>query len=152
MEATAMSSDVDRVVADLLGEALGKVLQIPYAAARKGTPEFDKYWTLADPALQAMYFALETVEPAAPEGGPQDASQASADSGADDEEGDPDPQLFPPLKVVLSEAHNLLERVLARLPDAIGLDDEARTEIAGRCSVAQESLREIEHYSGHGAP
>ena len=147
-----MRSDVDRVVADLLGEALGKVLQVPYAAARKGTPEFDEYWTLVDPALQAMYFALETVEPAGPERESQDVSQASADSGADDEKGDPDPQLFPPLKVVLSEAHNLLERVLARLPDASELDDEAKTEIAGRCSVAQNRLREIERYSEHGAP
>jgi hypothetical protein len=141
-----MSSEAGRATAHLLREALGRVLQVPYAIARKGTPEFDAYWKLLDPALLAIYLALEAVEPESVGDSlvsPTNVPDASTDAGRDSEEGtEPEPAMFPSPSKVLAEAGHLLEHVVAGLPELIDLDHETRADIAERCAAAQDTIRQ----------
>lgn len=152
-----MSDEAARATALLLKEALGRVLQVPHAAGRKGTPEFEKHWKLLDPAFLAIYLALELVESKLTGAssredvaiGSETTDPAPGDSGM---EGEPEPALFPPPRKVLNEASDLLERVAAGVGGITGLDRDAQAEVAGRCSDAQEAIRKAMHYVQSSAP
>lgn len=125
---------------------------VPYATARQGTPEFERCWTLLDPAIRSLYFALQGIEP--PMSPEEEAAAASFLESNPAQETDADGRAFGSSpeagKAALAKAQALLEDAIRRLPSMQHFSDATREAVARFCTTAQDSIREAGDYlAGH---
>jgi hypothetical protein len=136
-------TDLERI-SDLLKLSLGGLLRIPYGVAEKGSEEFDRFWTILDPAHHALFHALEALDP--------DNAAPSAEGSPELAKGEVSPSVDQSSTVPF-DAKNELERVNVLLREAVRLlagvamlDDSSRVRLTARCQTADGAVREAIEY------